>query len=120
MAKYSKLTKDVRHLRDEIDRKWIGVISIAAFLAIGIWMLLDPQQPEHNEVEKTSVYLMKEIWSWQVGTGIALIAVPILIRNVIRLIRVKGKVWIKIFPDLPITSKPIEVRMGKGKGALSH
>ena len=32
----------------------------------------------------------------------------------------KGKVWIRIFPDLPITSKPIGVRMGKGKGNLSH
>jgi len=32
----------------------------------------------------------------------------------------QGKVWIRIFPDKPITSKPAEVRMGKGKGALSH
>lgn len=29
----------------------------------------------------------------------------------------KGQVWIRIFPDKPITKKPIEVRMGKGKGA---
>ena len=32
----------------------------------------------------------------------------------------RGKVWIRIFPDKPITSKPAEVRMGKGKGALDH
>jgi large subunit ribosomal protein L16 len=32
----------------------------------------------------------------------------------------EGKVWINIFPDKPITSKPAEVRMGKGKGALDH
>ncbi len=32
----------------------------------------------------------------------------------------QGKVWIRIFPDKPITSKPQEVRMGKGKGALDH
>ena len=32
----------------------------------------------------------------------------------------QGKVWIRIFPDKPITAKPQEVRMGKGKGALSH
>ena len=32
----------------------------------------------------------------------------------------QGKVWIRIFPDKPITSKPLEVRMGKGKGALDH
>lgn len=32
----------------------------------------------------------------------------------------KGKIWIRIFPDLPVTAKPIESRMGKGKGAVSH
>ena len=32
----------------------------------------------------------------------------------------EGQVWIRIFPDKPITSKPAEVRMGKGKGALDH
>jgi len=32
----------------------------------------------------------------------------------------EGKVWIRIFPDKPITAKPAEVRMGKGKGAPSH
>ena len=31
-----------------------------------------------------------------------------------------GKVWIKIFPHTPITSKPAEVRMGSGKGAVDH
>ncbi len=31
-----------------------------------------------------------------------------------------GKVYIRIFPDKPITSKPAEVRMGKGKGAIDH
>ena len=32
----------------------------------------------------------------------------------------KGNVWIRIFPDKPITKKPSEVRMGKGKGAPDH
>lgn len=32
----------------------------------------------------------------------------------------RGKVWIKIFPDKPITKKPAEVRMGKGKGAVDE
>ena len=32
----------------------------------------------------------------------------------------EGKVWIRIFPDKPITTKPNEVRMGKGKGELDH
>jgi len=32
----------------------------------------------------------------------------------------EGNVWIRIFPDKPITKKPAEVRMGKGKGGLDH
>jgi len=32
----------------------------------------------------------------------------------------RGKVWIRIFPDKPISKKPLEVRMGKGKGAVDH
>jgi large subunit ribosomal protein L16 len=37
-----------------------------------------------------------------------------------RKIKKKGKLWIRVFPDLPITAKSISSRMGKGKGALSH
>lgn len=37
-----------------------------------------------------------------------------------RKIKKKGKIWIRVFPDLPITAKPISARMGKGKGLLSH
>ena len=32
----------------------------------------------------------------------------------------KGRLWIRIFPSLPITAKPTETRMGKGKGPVSH
>ncbi len=37
-----------------------------------------------------------------------------------RYMKREGKVWIRIFPDKPITKKPLEVRMGKGKGGLDH
>lgn len=37
-----------------------------------------------------------------------------------RFMKREGKVWIRIFPDKPITAKPAEVRMGKGKGAVDH
>ena len=37
-----------------------------------------------------------------------------------RYMKREGKVWIRIFPDKPITSKPQEVRMGKGKGSLDR
>jgi large subunit ribosomal protein L16 len=32
----------------------------------------------------------------------------------------RGKVWIRVFPDKPVTKKPAETRMGKGKGNLDH
>ena len=37
-----------------------------------------------------------------------------------RVVRKVGKMWIRIFPDKPITAKPAETRMGKGKGSLDH
>lgn len=37
-----------------------------------------------------------------------------------RYIKRGGQVWIKIFPDKPVTSKPAETRMGSGKGSLDH
>ena len=39
-------------------------------------------------------------------------------RAMTRHMKRQGRVWIRIFPDLPVTSKPIEVRMGKGKGSI--
>jgi len=39
---------------------------------------------------------------------------------VTRFMKREGKVWIRIFPDKPITKKPLEVRMGKGKGAPEY
>ncbi len=41
-------------------------------------------------------------------------------QSIARKTKRKAKIWIKIFPDLPITSKPTGVRMGKGKGQVSH
>ncbi|MDH7444762.1 50S ribosomal protein L16 [Aquimarina sp. 2201CG14-23] len=37
-----------------------------------------------------------------------------------RYMKREGSLWIKIFPDKPITKKPLEVRMGKGKGAVEY
>ena len=41
-------------------------------------------------------------------------------RAITRHIKRQGRVWIRIFPDLPVTQKPTEVRMGKGKGAVEY
>lgn len=41
-------------------------------------------------------------------------------RSITNFLKRKGKVWIRIFPDFPITNKPSEVRMGKGKGNVAY
>ena len=41
-------------------------------------------------------------------------------RAISRHIKRGGKIWIRVFPDKPITKKPFEVRMGKGKGNVEH
>jgi len=41
-------------------------------------------------------------------------------RAITREMKRQGRVWIRIFPDLPVTAKPTEVRMGSGKGAPEY
>ena len=41
-------------------------------------------------------------------------------RAIVRHVRRRGKYWIRIFPDKPVTAKPAETRMGKGKGTVDH
>jgi large subunit ribosomal protein L16 len=41
-------------------------------------------------------------------------------RTIVRHLKRRGKVYIRIFPDKPVTQKPAETRMGKGKGAVDH
>ena len=41
-------------------------------------------------------------------------------RTITRYVKKDGKMWIRIFPDKPITQKPMEVRMGKGKGNVEY
>lgn len=41
-------------------------------------------------------------------------------RTMVRSIRRRGKIWIRIFPDKPITQKAAETRMGKGKGSVEY
>lgn len=41
-------------------------------------------------------------------------------RAMTRHVKRGGKIWIRVFPDKPITKKPLEVRMGKGKGGVEY
>jgi large subunit ribosomal protein L16 len=41
-------------------------------------------------------------------------------RTIVHAMKRRGKIWIRVFPDKPITQKPAETRMGKGKGAVEY
>ena len=41
-------------------------------------------------------------------------------RAITREMKRAGRVWIRVFPDLPVSKKPVEVRMGKGKGSVEY
>ena len=41
-------------------------------------------------------------------------------RVIVRKLKRTGKLWIRVFPNVPITAKPNEVRMGRGKGSVDH
>ena len=41
-------------------------------------------------------------------------------RAMTRHVKRQGKIWIRVFPDKPVTKKPLEVRMGKGKGGVEY
>lgn len=41
-------------------------------------------------------------------------------RTIVRFVKRRGKMWVRVFPDKPVTKKAAETRMGKGKGAVDH
>jgi len=41
-------------------------------------------------------------------------------RAIVRHVKRRGKLWIRVFPDKPVTKRPAETRMGKGKGPVDH
>mgnify|MGYP001034169519 CR=1 FL=1 len=68
-----------------------------------------------NTVAFGSYALQAEGRAWLTGRQIEAAR-----RAMTRYIRRGGKIWIRIFPDKPVTSKPAETRMGSGKGAVDH
>lgn len=93
-------------------------------------MFLQPKKTKYKKVQKGSLkkysYKSKKLDFGTIGlksieSGIISAKQLESSRQAIaRKIKRKGKLWIKIFPTLPITKKPTEVRMGKGKGSVSH
>jgi large subunit ribosomal protein L16 len=92
--------------------------------------MLSPKRVKHRKVQKGkmkgnaqrgtriafgsyAIKSMDSVWLTSRQIEAARIAVT-------RAMKREGQVWIRVFPDKPVTSKPAEVRMGKGKGALDH
>lgn len=59
---------------------------------------------------------LKSCCSWRLSAK----TIEAVRRVITRQLKRQGKVWIRVFPDIPVTKKPAEVRMGKGKGSLSY
>lgn len=94
-------------------------------------MFLQPKRTKYKKLKK--VYLTKLLatsgYKLQFGTfGIKILKATKLTAKQIESIRQtvnrqlnrKGKVWVRVFPHIPITSKPTENRMGKGKGSVDY
>lgn len=98
MARKNKTPEspEVATLKDRIAGIWISIISLTAFSLLGLWMLLDPSSPEHSSVEKGSVYVMKEIWSWQAGALICVVTLPLILKAYFKVRKFKGFIWTKV------------------------
>lgn len=93
-------------------------------------MFLQPKKTKYNKLKKGKLKKFKfknnkiqfgEIGLKAVVSGmITARQIEAARKTIVRKIKRKGKIWICIFPDLPITSKPTESRMGKGKGNVSY
>lgn len=92
-------------------------------------MLLQPKKVKYNKIKKGKLNKFSYKNNLNFGTiGLKALESGLISARQIeaarqaiaRKIKKKGKIWIKIFPNLPITKKPTEVRMGKGKGGISH
>lgn len=93
-------------------------------------MFLQPKKTKYKKIKKGKIHKLEfKANKLQFGNiGLKAINSAIITARQIeaarqaisRKIKKKGKIWIRIFPDLPITAKPISARMGKGKGSLSH
>ena len=93
-------------------------------------MLLRPKKTKYNKSQRGRLSRIVSSFRLPKNGRYALIAQESILltahqiestRQVInRYLKRKGRIWIHAFPDLPVTSKPTEVRMGKGKGAIKN
>ncbi len=93
-------------------------------------MLLRPKKTKYNKTQRGRLSRVVSGFRQPLNGKFSLIAQESIhltahqieaTRQVInRYLKRKGKIWIKAFPDFPVTAKPTEVRMGKGKGAIKE
>jgi large subunit ribosomal protein L16 len=94
------------------------------------FMLLQPKKTKYRKVQKGKLskfnYRSSQLNFGSIGLkaaqsgSISARQIEAARQAIVRKINRKGKLWVRAFPTLPITAKPTEVRMGKGKGAVSH
>ena len=93
-------------------------------------MFLQPKKLRYKKIKKGKLYKLSfkknKITFGEIGIkskNSAIISnrqIEAARQAITRKIKKKGKVWIRIFPDFPVTKKPTSSRMGKGKGSLNH
>ncbi len=92
-------------------------------------MLLQPKRVKHKKIKKGRLAKFSYKNNLNFGTiglkslesgFISARQLEAARQAIVRKIKKKGKLWIKIYPNFPVTKKPTEVRMGKGKGNISH
>lgn len=93
-------------------------------------MLLQPKKTKYKKIQKGKLnkfnYRSNELQFGDLGLKaaksgtISARQIEAARQAIVRKLNRKGKLWIRIFPNIPVTAKPTEVRMGKGKGAVSH
>jgi large subunit ribosomal protein L16 len=83
--------------RKQFKGRISGVAESGSFLAFGTFGLkaLEPERVTSRQIEAAR-------------------------RSITRYMKRAGKVWIRVFPDVPVSKKPTEVRMGKGKGSVEY
>lgn len=95
MTKTNQTSEDVKHLENQLAQKWISVISIAAILAIGVWMAVSNVAPEDSAIQKRSVSFIKDIWSLEAGIVIIVLSLVLLYFPVKKILLLSGKTWVK-------------------------
>lgn len=76
---------EVKILEDAIINRYVRMISVVALLGLGIWMLIAPGKPDHASVEKGTVYILKEIWSFEAGVVLLVVAIAAAISIILKL-----------------------------------